>query len=277
MDYQDLCNYFLIKHNKKIEHVTKHLQAIFKIKYVSYQRIYPDGKYCLISNMPHYNEYYFKNKFYDNDPFLVSPDCYKEDKSTYIITNQCSMKGPFDIILDDCRRYFNLSQAIIITKKHRTYTTIFCFSTGQEEKYSIPLLLNEYAAINRYMPYFENKMSSIIDEAKEMNINIAKNKETFFQYHPIYLGLNKEERTEFLKLISAEEQEIRLNLNRLTFREQECLQWLIYGKTAAETSEILHISRRTVEIHRENIRKKLGHYSFSNLCYLIGKYQLLSI
>ena len=44
---------------------------------------------------------------------------------------------------------------------------------------------------------------------------------------------------------------------RLTPREREILSWTAAGKTAWETSEILNISRRTVEFHMGNILNKL--------------------
>ena len=44
---------------------------------------------------------------------------------------------------------------------------------------------------------------------------------------------------------------------RLTRRECEVLTWTAAGKTAWETSEILSISRRTVEFHMGNILNKL--------------------
>lgn len=43
---------------------------------------------------------------------------------------------------------------------------------------------------------------------------------------------------------------------QLSAREYEVLSWIASGKTAWETSEILHISRRTVEFHMANILKK---------------------
>jgi len=47
----------------------------------------------------------------------------------------------------------------------------------------------------------------------------------------------------------------------LTLRERECLLWTARGKTAWETSEILHISERTVVFHLRNAATKLGCYS----------------
>jgi LuxR family transcriptional regulator, quorum-sensing system regulator BjaR1 len=47
------------------------------------------------------------------------------------------------------------------------------------------------------------------------------------------------------------------NFKPLTEREREILKWTAMGKTAWETSQILHISRRTVEDHLLNVRSKL--------------------
>jgi DNA-binding CsgD family transcriptional regulator len=66
-------------------------------------------------------------------------------------------------------------------------------------------------------------------------------------------------------------------MRNLSSRESECLYWMAQGKTADETACILKISKRTVECHRENCRKKIGaHYSFTNLLFLVGKYSLLN-
>ena len=41
-------------------------------------------------------------------------------------------------------------------------------------------------------------------------------------------------------------------------REVETLTWAARGKTFAEIGEILGLSKRTVEFHLENARRKLG-------------------
>lgn len=45
---------------------------------------------------------------------------------------------------------------------------------------------------------------------------------------------------------------------RLTDREVEVLKWMAEGKTAAEVSDILHLSERTVIFHSNNAIKKLN-------------------
>jgi DNA-binding NarL/FixJ family response regulator len=44
----------------------------------------------------------------------------------------------------------------------------------------------------------------------------------------------------------------------LTTREREILQMMVRGFSCYQTAEMLCISRRTVEVHRYNIRQKLG-------------------
>jgi LuxR family transcriptional regulator, activator of conjugal transfer of Ti plasmids len=45
---------------------------------------------------------------------------------------------------------------------------------------------------------------------------------------------------------------------QLTPRERSCLQWAARGKSALDTAEIIHVSRRTVVFHTENAKRKLG-------------------
>jgi len=51
----------------------------------------------------------------------------------------------------------------------------------------------------------------------------------------------------------------------LTTREREVLQLVAEGKTAAEITDVLFISVRTVEKHRSNLMKKLSIHSHNDL------------
>jgi DNA-binding CsgD family transcriptional regulator len=58
----------------------------------------------------------------------------------------------------------------------------------------------------------------------------------------------------------------------LTTREREVLKLIAEGKSSKETAELLFISVRTVEHHRENIKRKLGLKKLSDLVrYAITK------
>lgn len=45
---------------------------------------------------------------------------------------------------------------------------------------------------------------------------------------------------------------------RLSARQRECLYWASSGKTAAETADLVGIATRTVNLHLETSRRKLG-------------------
>ena len=59
----------------------------------------------------------------------------------------------------------------------------------------------------------------------------------------------------------------------LTDCEIECINWLIKGKSAEEIGLILRLSRRTIESHINNIKKKTQCYKQFQLGYLFGKYE----
>ena len=74
--------------------------------------------------------------------------------------------------------------------------------------------------------------------------------------------LNKERIESFMK----QAQEGRFDVHEtLTHREREVLHLAAEGKTIADIAEILSISSRTVETHRNSIMRKLGIHSQTEL------------
>ncbi len=51
---------------------------------------------------------------------------------------------------------------------------------------------------------------------------------------------------------------VRQGLERLTPREKEILRHAVLGETAGDSALSLGISRRTVELHRQQVLTKLG-------------------
>lgn len=74
-------------------------------------------------------------------------------------------------------------------------------------------------------------------------------------------------------------QEILISLNNededkkeLSFREKEVLQLIAEGNSSKEIGEILFLSSKTVDVHRNNIMKKIDIYTISELTkYAIQK------
>ncbi|MEW6735560.1 MAG: LuxR C-terminal-related transcriptional regulator [Acidobacteriota bacterium] len=58
---------------------------------------------------------------------------------------------------------------------------------------------------------------------------------------------------------------MRTSTDLLTERQREILRLLAEGKTSKEIGKALKISRKTVETHRDNIRKRLQVDTISEL------------
>jgi len=86
-----------------------------------------------------------------------------------------------------------------------------------------------------------------------------------------YLNDNNEYETLFYKNISSENL-----LNTISNRERDIIRLLLISKTSNEISDILHISKHTVDTHRRNILKKLDlNSTFELLNYFKSNLSLI--
>jgi DNA-binding CsgD family transcriptional regulator len=69
----------------------------------------------------------------------------------------------------------------------------------------------------------------------------------------------------------------RGKLITLSKRESEILKWFILGKTATETGIILSISRRTVEHHIEQVKKKLGSSRLIDIFRILASHKIIDV
>lgn len=56
----------------------------------------------------------------------------------------------------------------------------------------------------------------------------------------------------------------------ITYRELQCFKWLVKGKTADEIAMILDISKRTVDVHCNNIKRKLDCVKLTQVAYKLA-------
>jgi len=68
----------------------------------------------------------------------------------------------------------------------------------------------------------------------------------------------------------AKESDIRGNLKKLSAREAEVFDCLIEGRTSKEVAQLLHISPKTVDVHRASIMHKMAAASVGELQRMMG-------
>lgn len=76
-----------------------------------------------------------------------------------------------------------------------------------------------------------------------------------------------------MNTIMPNERYFHYNGQRISYREGEVLLACAKGWTIADTAETLHISKKTIERHRENIRLRFGLQEYHDLRCFATKLQ----
>lgn len=143
---------------------------------------------------------------------------------------------------------FKLEQGLTIILKHSDYHDFFYFATSPEHTHVKDFYHKNLDAFSRFIQLFLSKADKLIKIA-------GRNR----------LKLNQESS---IDLDLPEASTLQLNTIHLTKRQKECLYWLLKGKTAAETGEILKLSPRTVESYIHHLKRK---FQCSTKAELISK------
>jgi DNA-binding CsgD family transcriptional regulator len=276
----NLFSNYTVKHHNKVHKICEPLSRLVSTNYFSYQKVNNDGSYSVISNDPAYSEFYLSNQFYNYDTFLKHPRHYNYGMNIFLIKDELIQPtSPFSTLQDQCKRFFNFNQTLLIINRVNHYYEVFCFATPLTHPRALEGYINELNLIKSFIRYFKQGMGGILEEICEEGAKIQEIKSLDFydQADDIKTSLDDSEREYLLEKFSPQEFGMRQQIKSLTKREKECLQWILQGKTADDTAKILGISRRTVELHRNSCKARLGNYlSLNSLSYLIGKYDLLN-
>lgn len=164
----------------------------------------------------------------------------------YILWNGLDKNDP---ILIDSKEMLGVEYGITIIKQEEDG---FGF-------YNLGAKSADSSIINRYvnsLDQYENFILSFQEKANTM-LRVAKN---------LKLCLNSES-----AIKGAKKSGYQFGNLYLTERELECVNYLSRGKTAEEIAIILNISKRTVETHIKNIKRKMNCYNQFRLGYLLGR------
>ncbi len=117
------------------------------------------------------------------------------------------------------------------------------------------IVYSSHADVEATVRVFEDGAYTLIQKPASKNLLVEKVKEAISRHR------------DQLKR-SAECQEAKLRLTRLSPREREIAELLARGKSAREIGEQIHLSTRTVETHRKNIFAKTEVSSSAELARL---------
>ena len=267
-----------IVHSKEFADLCKPLE-IFQIHHVTYLKLFNDGSRISLSNKPEWLADYYGLNLYDSSLFEKRPSEYQAEFSVWI--------GEYDLeVYQHGKHYYNTYHSITINEPVEDGCEFYLFSTSQAHAKAIQYLSNHIDILYHFILYVKNRGQHLFQQQKSMRLwlpEIQKNPQSpeidvndvnDINYSEVMMNL----RHKFLKETPIRQYAFKLDNDekiQLTQRELHCISHLLNNKTAVEISAAMHISKRTVESHLENIKQKLQCENKPALIKLLQQDRLL--
>jgi DNA-binding CsgD family transcriptional regulator len=267
-------NHFSLAHATEMSQICSILKII-NIHFFHYIKHLKDGSQINLSNRPDWTQFFFNNGLYKIGAYGNNL------RSGFIFWDYFEAKE-----IRTCVREFQLGQGITIIVKNKKECDFYCFGSSIRREEAVNFYLSNMDVLQRFIVYFNDKASSIINQALKTSQNRIILPEIYqkttdpvtnaivpFNYQSQeHYNTSK---SSFVNTLNALRYKYQFSTNNyevsLTPKELEYAIFLLQGKTAREIGEIFNVSRRTVETHFENLRNKLGCYSKQELILLLRK------
>jgi len=228
---------------------------------LSYTRVYDDHTFIDVSNHAAAIEefYYGKNEFFK----CYYPDIHPEIlKGEFCFSSSVVLSDNLALVM--LNKEFGMDNILAMVKRRQNYYEIYNFIAQKDNPGIINFYINNMGFLEKFIYYFRDRAKVLIEKYEKDRIirvldppfendKTTNNSENFkpeinldFDVEHYYFNKKNDE-------------------SHLTKREVDCLQWCIYGKSNAEIAIMLSISKRTVEAHLNNVKKKLDCYKQTDL------------
>lgn len=250
---------------ERVREICLPIFKLFGLTFFRYLRVFPDGTRVHLCSNPEWTDTFYKNQFYNvawyDSTKLVAPRSIETlwDEKSQLNDNAVGIEA---------RTHFAMYHGISIVRSRNGYYEIFDFATDQENVQINDIYLNNLNFFDRFFFYFRDQARLLIKDAIRNPIKIDSLMQSWNSQNCYFLQQKKMD--QFLKetqikhyILSVLGEDVSL-----TPREAECIYWGSLGKSAEETSVIVGSSKRTVEIHLDNVKQKLGLSKISQVIKL---------
>lgn len=217
-----------------------------------YIRLYDDGSFIDLSVDLNWAEFYFKKLF--SCTYQIN-----EISDSIYLSNEISLwtLNENNKIWQEGREIFGHGNGLTLRfPSNNGFTEIFFYYSTAENYKINEFYLNNLNIFKSFVLYFKEKAKKIIKKAEKDKFTIPT------IYNDIFLADKNKllcvEKNAINKFYSAFDiKKFYINeCQYFTYKEAECLTWYAKGKTTAEIGLTLNISKKTVERHLENLKKK---------------------
>lgn len=254
-NWNDVIQRQIVANFSQVKKTTQPLHDLFGIKYFTYHRIDREGRYNVLLDRPDFAEYYVAEKFYAIDPYLHHPDAY----TTGFCLLDMNGSDYYHEQLLKAGEKFNMNFSVCHIQCSENEVEIFGYAGSKDHSALNKLYLNHQNLLKTFASHFKQQHHQILHKLHDEAPDLSELKGQKLETKRVSLQLDNEKREAFLKTLGMGEYAKLARL--LTFREKQCLKWLLNGKSAKQTALHLSISRRTVESYFENIKVKLSCWS----------------
>jgi DNA-binding CsgD family transcriptional regulator len=248
--------------------------ADFHINHFTYQKQFNDGSQVSLSNKPQWIADYYNLQLYQTSLFEEKPSNYKATFNVWV--------GEYDLdVYRHGRSYYNTAHSITITEPCHDGCEHYLFSTPPEYQQAIQFLANNIDILYRFILHLKDRGARIFKTAHRSRLIIQRSFENDpdkpfldLKFHQKMLAAKKS----FLKHMPIHRYVFEYgedNGIKLSHREISCIKYLLQNKTAAETAELMNVSRRTIESYLDNIKVKLNCHSKVDLIQKVVKNKYL--
>lgn len=266
----------------KIKEIAKPL-ADYGVGFFSHRRLNKNGNIFVLNSNEELVRKMLEKGIFDLAPHSSNIDDFNNSYGLLITRDRDSAGEAF---FDMANEYFHVDSAFCITLRRDDHVDIFTFAAEEANPAILNFFLNHTKLLRKFISDYYQKADKIIEVAAKNGIQHIKSSDHMIKY-PMYqigsqssetgksglLDMGMESIGEFIFNRDGEAtpdadtgsrrgRNLKVGEVTLTSREVDCLKWLVEGKSAIETSEILGISKRTVENHiarvkiKFNVRKK---------------------
>ncbi len=243
-DIQHIIKRYSIKHERTIKRICSPLIDYLHTPMFTYSWVNEDGTFGYLTNALEFNEYYFTQNVYLQNPYNAHPAHFRQGHAFI----PCPAHEEERKIL---LKSFRTDHLFFTLEKNESTMEFFIFANENVKWSEGAQFLPRLELYRKFSQFFKREAKELLGKMRADRFNIRLERGTLFDTLPkVPLANPDPSEVSFLKRISG-----------LSKQEQRCLDLFKKGHTAQSTAALMGLSRRTVEYHFENIKNKLGCYS----------------
>jgi DNA-binding CsgD family transcriptional regulator len=252
---------------REVLEICKPIFDFFKINFFSHTRAFHNGEFTCLLTSTELTEYYLNNKFPIN--FSAGKGFFLE--AGYYLANHISVPSSTEIRKLLCEN-FNTDHFLYIIDKQKNYDDMYALATRPENDAIINQYLNEREFLQYFILYYKDKASTLLKNAD----TVRYSKEYFPFYNNATILSDNDDKClrqtcmqdMILNKIYISGNEGEVSISK---REFDCLQYIVKNYTLKEIGKHLSLSPRTVETYLNNLKRKLGCNSRSQLIDIVDR------